>query len=343
MSSPICSPDPVSPEVTKLLFEDGTPRPSLFEIIEQLCHPGSFFIHGEYVRPRDPSTSFSTVNPSSKTPICTLTQATAQEVDRAVQAAHKARKTLSIGSAAPFLRALGDQIKAHLSNLALIESLECVKPFQESLADLNDCVDCCRFYALECEKLASQHEESRPIFGEFWQKDFSSAVRLEPVGPVAAITPFNYPILIALWKICPALAAGCPVVIKPSEETCLTTLALGTLSQLAGFPPGWLNIVTGGALTGQALVGHSLIKKVSFTGSLNTGKNVMQRAAEQVKSLSLELGGKAPMIVLEDCEDLGDAAEWVRFCIVFFCLLCFSRRLLDVFGPTGKFARQQAV
>ncbi|KAE9031114.1 Betaine aldehyde dehydrogenase 2 [Phytophthora fragariae] len=143
--------------------------------------------------------------------------------------------------------------------------------------------------------------------------DFLGALRYEPVGVVGAIIPWNYPALMALWKLAPALAAGCTVVLKPSELTSLTALQLGQIAADVGLPPGVLNIVNGlGAVAGAALVSHLDVHKVAFTGSVPTGRNTMTEAAKEIKKISLELGGKSPAIVFNKT-NIDRTVEWVMF------------------------------
>ena len=138
-------------------------------------------------------------------------------------------------------------------------------------------------------------------------------MRHEPVGVVGQIIPWNYPLLMAAWKVAPALAAGCTTVLKPSEHTPLTALELARIAHEVGLPAGVLNVVTGlGAATGAPLTTHPLVRKLAFTGSVPTGRRVMQAAAQDIKNVSLELGGKSPFIVFADA-DLEQAVEWIMF------------------------------
>jgi len=178
-----------------------------------------------------------------------------------------------------------------------LESENTGKPYEFlSLGgDLPFAVDNLRFFAAAARDI---HGFSA---GEY-AKGYTSLFRKEPVGVCAQITPWNYPLMMAVWKIGPALAAGCTVVLKPAPATPLTTLMLGELIAEAGIPPGVVNIVTGGNATGQALVEHPQVRMVSLTGSTATGKQVMRTAADTLKRVHLELGGKAPFIVFEDAD-----------------------------------------
>ncbi|MCW0054073.1 aldehyde dehydrogenase family protein, partial [Burkholderia pseudomallei] len=139
---------------------------------------------------------------------------------------------------------------------------------------------------------------------------YTAYTRREPVGVVAAIVPWNFPLMIAVWKVMPALAAGCTIVLKPSPETPLTALRLAELALEAGVPPGVFNVVTGGAMAGEALVGSTLVSKISFTGSTLVGKKIGRVAIDNMTRVTLELGGKNPMIVLDDA-NLKKAVEGV--------------------------------
>src|SRR5690606_14599002 len=142
---------------------------------------------------------------------------------------------------------------------------------------------------------------------------FTSRAVREPVGVAAAIIPWNYPLLMAAWKVAPALAAGCTLVLKPAESTSLTALELGRIAEEAKLPAGVLNIVTGlGTTVGQALVDHPDVDKLAFTGSSKVGSQIMAGAARDIKRVSLELGGKSPFVVFAD-SDLEKAVAWVMF------------------------------
>jgi NAD-dependent aldehyde dehydrogenases len=192
---------------------------------------------------------------------------------------------------------LADLIEARAAELARLESENTGKPYElVSLGgDLAFAVDNLRFFAAAARDI---HGLSA---GEY-ARGYTSLFRKEPVGVCAQITPWNYPLLMAVWKIGPALAAGCTVVLKPAPTTPLTTLMLAELTAEAGIPPGVVNIVTGGDATGPALVEHPQVRMVSLTGSTATGKQVMRTAADTLKRVHLELGGKAPFLVFEDAD-----------------------------------------
>jgi betaine-aldehyde dehydrogenase len=189
-----------------------------------------------------------------------------------------------------------------------MEVIDNGKPLPEAEWDLGDAAGCFEFYAGLAEELDGEVE---PI--ALPDARFTAKVVREPVGVAAAIIPWNYPLLMASWKVAPALATGCTMVLKPSEHTSLTALELGRIVQDAGLPPGVLNIVTGlGAEVGQALVDHPGVDKIAFTGSVPTGARLMAAAAREVKNISLELGGKSPFVVFAD-SDIEKAVEWIMF------------------------------
>ncbi|MFS8784301.1 gamma-aminobutyraldehyde dehydrogenase [Synechococcus sp. R6-6] len=241
-------------------------------------------------------------NPATGEKLAEVVDASPADVDRAVQAAQTAFydgrwSKLTPGERSLALWKLADLIEARAAELARLESENTGKPYEFlSLGgDLPFAVDNLRFFAAAARDI---HGFSA---GEY-AKGYTSLFRKEPVGVCAQITPWNYPLMMAVWKIGPALAAGCTVVLKPAPATPLTTLMLGELIAEAGIPPGVVNIVTGGNATGQALVEHPQVRMVSLTGSTATGKQVMRTAADTLKRVHLELGGKAPFIVFEDAD-----------------------------------------
>ncbi|MFS8887169.1 gamma-aminobutyraldehyde dehydrogenase [Synechococcus sp. R55.1] len=241
-------------------------------------------------------------NPATGEKLAEVVDASPADVDRAVQAAQTAFydgrwSKLTPGERSLALWKLADLIEARAAELARLESENTGKPYEFlSLGgDLPFAVDNLRFFAAAARDI---HGFSA---GEY-AKGYTSLFRKEPVGVCAQITPWNYPLMMAVWKIGPALAAGCTVVLKPAPATPLTTLMLGELIAEAGIPPGVVNVVTGGNATGQALVEHPQVRMVSLTGSTATGKQVMRTAADTLKRVHLELGGKAPFIVFEDAD-----------------------------------------
>ncbi|MBC8099610.1 MAG: gamma-aminobutyraldehyde dehydrogenase [Armatimonadetes bacterium] len=241
-------------------------------------------------------------NPATGAPIAHVVDASPADVDAAVHAAHTAfydgrwsRLTPSERSLA--LWRLADLLEQRAEAFARAESENTGKPYSfVSLgADLPFAIDNLRFFA------AAARDTHGSSSGEY-AKGFTSIYRREPVGVVGQIAPWNYPLMMAIWKLGPALAAGCTVVLKPAPGTPLSTLMLAELSAEAGIPAGVLNVITGGNATGQALVEHPDVRMVSLTGSTGTGKQIMRTAAETLKRVHLELGGKAPFIVFEDVD-----------------------------------------
>ncbi len=241
-------------------------------------------------------------NPATNETIAQVVNGSREDVDRAVKAAHRAfydgrwsKKTPSERSLA--IWKLGDLLEASMETFARLESENCGKPFANAslAADLPFAVDNLRFFAAAARDVHGSHA------GEFLG-GYTSIFRREPVGVVGQIAPWNYPLMMAVWKIGPALAAGCTIVLKPAPSTPLTTLMLAELIEEAGIPAGVVNIVTGGNDTGQAIVEHPDVRMVSLTGSTNTGKKIMKTAADTLKRVHLELGGKAPLIVFDDAD-----------------------------------------
>lgn len=248
-------------------------------------------------------------NPATGEKVAQVVNASRADVDRAVQAARTAfydgrwsRKTPSERSKA--IWKLADLLEARAEEFARVETEQTGKPYQFlSLGgDIPFTVDNLRFFATVARDTHGSHA------GEF-AAGFTSIYRREPVGVVGQITPWNYPLNMASWKIGPALAAGCTIVLKPAPGTPLTTLMLAELIKEAGIPDGVVNIVTGGNETGQAIVEHPDIRMVSLTGSTNTGRKIMKTAADTLKRVHLELGGKAPFIVFDDADPEPVAAK----------------------------------
>ncbi|MBS0565699.1 MAG: aldehyde dehydrogenase family protein, partial [Proteobacteria bacterium] len=195
------------------------------------------------------------------------------------------------------------------AELARLEVIDNGKPLPEAMGDIADAAGCFDFYAGLAEEMDAQGPEALTLA----DARFAARVVKEPLGVAGAIIPWNYPLLMASWKVAPALAAGCTMVLKPSELTPLTALELGQIAHDAGLPPGVLNIVTGlGPDAGQPLADHTLVDKLAFTGSVPTGAKIMAAAARDIKKISLELGGKSPFVIFAD-SDLEKAVEWILF------------------------------
>jgi len=259
------------------------------------------WIDGQWVD-SDGGQRMSIENPATGEKIAEVIDASRADVDRAVTAAHTAFydgrwSKLTPGERSLAIWKLADLLDARKEEFARLESENTGKPYQfVSLGgDLPFSVDNLRFFA------SAARDTHGYTAGEY-AKGYTSMYRREPVGVVGQITPWNYPLLMAIWKIGPALAAGCTIVLKPAPGTPLTTLLLAELFAEAGIPAGVINIVTGGNETGQALVEHPDVRLVSLTGSTGTGKKIMRTAADTLKRVHLELGGKAPFLVFDDMD-----------------------------------------
>ena len=264
------------------------------------------FINGEWVSSSDGATD-PVLNPAKEETIACVPQASGEDVDRAVASAKAAFPRWAETTPAARSRALlqfADRIESRSEALAQLESRNVGKPLEVARDDVEFAVDNLRFFAG-----AARSMEGRAS-GEYLT-GHTSLVRREPLGVVASIAPWNYPLLMAIWKIGPALAVGNTVVLKPSELTPLTSLKLAEFSADI-LSPGVLNVVTGhGELAGAALVAHPDVALVSLTGDTATGRNLLQAAAPTLKKVHLELGGKAPALVFEDA-DLAWTAQRLR-------------------------------
>jgi betaine-aldehyde dehydrogenase len=258
-----------------------------------------------------------TLNPADASVLQTVSEAGPADADKAVAAARAAfdagpwPRTPAAGRAA-LLNALADLLQRDREALARTETLDTGKTLRESRIDVDDVTAVFRYYA----GLATGHAGRVVDTGN---PDAVSRIVHEPVGVCALITPWNYPLLQVAWKLAPALAAGNTVVLKPSELTPLTTIALVRLAEEAGAPPGTVNLLLGrGATVGQALVAHPGVDLISFTGGLSTGENIMAAAARGVRRVALELGGKNPNIVFAD-SDLDTAVDFALTAAFLHC------------------------
>jgi 1-pyrroline dehydrogenase len=264
------------------------------------------FVGGEWVDATGGET-MEVVNPATGETIAEVPRATAEDVDRAVQAAKKALPEwleTTPGERAEALLKLAAAIDEHADELAEIESRNVGKPLSYAKDELPVCSDNLRFFAGAARVLEGK------ATGEY-MRGYTSWIRREPIGVVGGIAPWNYPLMMAVWKVAPALAAGNVQVLKPSEQTPLTTLRF---AQLAAdiLPPGVLNVVTGdGVPTGEAIVKHPDVRLVSLTGDVETGKVIARTAADNLKRVHLELGGKAPVLVFDDA-DPAAVAEGIK-------------------------------
>ncbi|MFQ5777603.1 MAG: aldehyde dehydrogenase family protein [Terriglobia bacterium] len=262
--------------------------------------PGKLFIGGQWVEASSGKT-FATVNPATGETITQLAEAGLAEVDRVVQAARAAFEegpwaTMSAADRGKLLLKIADGIEKNLEEFAYLETLDNGKPiFESRYVDMPMIVEVFQYYAGWATKI---HGETIPVRGPF----FNYTLR-EPVGVVAAIVPWNFPLLLASWKIAPALAAGNTVIYKPAQLTSLTALKFAEICQQAGVPEGVVNVLTGkGSVIGMGLVKHPGVDKIALTGSTETGKAVMRAGADTLKRITLELGGKSPNIVFADAD-----------------------------------------
>jgi len=257
-------------------------------------------IDGERVPAKDGRT-FETVDPSTGQPITAIAHAGPEDVDRAVGAARRALEEGPWGKAPAAERArlmdgLADLIEQHADELAELESLDSGKPVKMArFVDVNQTVAWLRHFAGWAERI---HGDVIPVR----QPEMHCYTRKEPVGVCGQIIPWNFPMLMASWKLGPALAAGCTVVLKPAEQTPLSALRIGELALEAGIPPGVLNVLTGEGDTGAALVDHDGVDKIAFTGSTEVGREIGSKAGRALKRVTLELGGKSPNIILPDAD-----------------------------------------
>jgi len=256
----------------------------------------NLFINGKVVKPSS-SKYFIRENPATEISFARIAESSPRDVDKAVRAARKAFPSWSSVPAsdrAKMLLKIADVLSRNQKNLSLLNTLETGKPIRESsLVEMVFSIKALEFYAGAQSQLFG---ETIPVN----ENQLSMTIK-EPVGVVAQIIPWNFPLLLSFWKIAPALLAGCTIVLKPAELTSCTIFEIAKLCSKAGLPDGVLNIVPGkGEVAGQALVEHPDIDKVAFTGSTSVGKQVMRTASDSIKRVSLELGGKAPCIVFED-------------------------------------------
>jgi acyl-CoA reductase-like NAD-dependent aldehyde dehydrogenase len=266
------------------------------------------FINGESSEPADGELR-ELIEPATGAPLGKVALAGEQDVDRAVDAARAALDG-DWGKTPPnersrLLHALGDAIVANREELAELEARNVGKAISSAKAELRTAVENFRFFASAIASIAGR---SNPIGGSLLFYSLK-----EPVGVAGQIVPWNYPLLMTTWKLSPALAAGCTVVLKPDEATPLTALRLAELATEVGFPPGVINIVPGGgSTTGAYLVRHPGVDKIAFTGSTATGAEVMRLASDGIKRLTLELGGKSPSLVFADAnlEDAIPSSVW---------------------------------
>ena len=279
--------------------------------------PARFLIDGAWVDAEGDAT-FEVIEPSTGVRMATVAQASARDVDRAVEAARRAFDDarwsgMAASARARVLLRIADGIRARSDELATLEARNAGKPISDARDEVLGAAQCFDYYAGACTRIFG---ETIPVTAP--GLDFTLR---EPVGVVALIVPWNFPLTIASWKVAPALAAGNAAILKPASYTPLTALELGKVALAAGLPNGVLNLITGpGASTGTALAAHPGVDKIAFTGETLTGTAIMQQAAANITRVSLELGGKSPNIVFADA-DLDRAVE---------------AAVLSVFGNAGQ-------
>ncbi|PKW16621.1 aldehyde dehydrogenase family protein [Saccharopolyspora spinosa] len=261
-------------------------------------------INGEWVDAASNRT-FDSFNPATEEKLASVAHGEAEDITRAVRAARAAFdddapwRTMPHGQRGRIIHKLGDLILDHLEEFALLESLDNGKPYAVAkAADVPLAADMFHYmsgWATKIEGNTIPMSTARP-------EAYLGFTLREPVGVCGQIIPWNFPLLMAAWKLAPALAAGCTLILKPAEQTPLSALLLGELAMQAGLPPGVLNIVTGYGDAGAALAAHPDVDKVAFTGSTEVGKEIVQAAAGNLKKVTLELGGKSPNIVFADAD-----------------------------------------
>jgi aldehyde dehydrogenase (NAD+) len=280
---------------------------------EFLAKPQGLLIDGRRVASAS-GRMFKSLNPATEEVIASIAEGNEADVDRAVAAARRAFegpwRTMRAAERGHILLKWAELLKQHADEIVEIESLDAGKPISATLRqDFPAAVDTLTYYAGWADKISGDVVSTRD--------DALTYTVREPVGVVAAIVPWNFPLMIGMWKLAPALACGCTVVMKPAELTSLSALRIGELALEAGLPPGVFNIVTGpGRTVGEALVNHPDVDKVTFTGSPGVGRGIMKGAAGNFKRVSLELGGKSANVIFEDANL--DAAAKAAAAGIFF-------------------------
>ena len=272
----------------------------------------SHYIDGEFVASAG-STTLDVIDPSSETVIGRAPRGSAADVDRAVRAARAAFdegpwKDTTAQDRGRILFKLAQIVRDRLSELAEVETRNTGKPIVEAEFDVGDVATCFEYYGGLATKI---HGDVIPVP----DNAMSLALR-EPIGVAGQIIPWNYPLLMAAWKLAPAICAGCTTVLKPAEQTPLSVLELASSFADADLPPGVVNVVSGAGETGAAIVAHPEVDKIAFTGSVEVGKTIMRGAADTLKKISLELGGKSPNIFFAD-SDFDVAVEGALFGVFF--------------------------
>jgi acyl-CoA reductase-like NAD-dependent aldehyde dehydrogenase len=244
--------------------------------------------------------TFAVVDPSTEEVMAQVSEAGAEDVDLAVRAARRAFDEGPWASSTPMIRAqvlfkLAAKVREQLASLAEVEAINTGKPIVEAEGDIDAVAEVLEYYAGLATKIPGM---VNPVSANA----LSLSIK-EPIGVAGLIVPWNYPLLMAAWKLAPALAAGCTCVLKPAEQTPLTALMLAQWFEEAGLPPGVVNVVNGfGESCGAPIVTHPLVDKIAFTGSTDVGKHIVKSAADTLKRVTLELGGKSPNIFFADAD-----------------------------------------
>jgi acyl-CoA reductase-like NAD-dependent aldehyde dehydrogenase len=278
---------------------------TLTRSVPDVLAPGRLFIGGEWQDAASGKT-FEVIDPARAEVVTEVAEADAADIDRAVRAAREAFegdwRKMTPRQRGRLMWKLAERLEERKDEIALVETLNNGKPLFESGIDVAMTIQTYEYYAGWATKIEG---ETIPVSVPY---QFNYTLR-EPIGVVGAIVPWNFPLNLASWKVAPALAAGCTVILKPASETPLTALLLADAAAEVGFPPGVLNVVPGnGRTAGEALVAHSDVDKIAFTGSTAVGQHIARVAVDTVKRVSLELGGKSPNIVFADA-DLPVAAK----------------------------------
>ncbi|KAK6633449.1 Retinal dehydrogenase 1 [Polyplax serrata] len=266
------------------------------------------FINNEFVNSVSGKT-FPVYNPTTEEKIADVQEGDKADIDKAVAAARAAFKigspyrSMDASARGRLMLKLADLIDRDRDYIAKLETYNNGKPLTDAMGEMWYCAQVLRYYAGWCDKI---HGSTIPVDGSYM-----CMTRKEPVGVVGQIIPWNYPVMMLVWKWGPALACGCTIVMKPAEQTPLTALYLAALAKEAGFPPGVINIVPGyGPTAGGALVNHNDVNKVAFTGSTEVGELIMKGCAvSNLKRVSLELGGKSPLVVFADAPSVDEAVK----------------------------------
>src|SRR5262245_45481924 len=275
---------------------------------------GRLLIGGDWTEARSGRT-FTTVNPADESVITSVAEAGAEDIDAAVAAARTALESgpwarMSGAERGKILWKMGELVLERISSLSLLETMDTGKTlFDSGKIEIPMAAQILQFYAGAASKIGGKPLSARSDAFTFTLK--------EPVGVVGAIVPWNFPLLLATWKVAPALAAGCVVILKPASQTPLTAIELGRIGLDAGLPPGVLQVLPGaGSGAGMALVRHPGVDKIAFTGSTEVGKSILREAASTLKRVSVELGGKSPNIVFADADQ--EAAARGAFTGIFY-------------------------